>query len=153
MTYGPSCIPTSDGIGWNRTKHTDLRCLCSTHYSQFPFLHMILNGARQLEGDSRAAPTATPSSATHRNLSAESSTTRSSYDFITLKRRSSESSRTAAYWYRTDPNGSYAYSEEMRIELYMSPYLNVAFKQATDWVLGGRYVRYTINVKRSLPLP
>lgn len=43
------------------------------------------------------------------------------------------------------PNGSYVYPEEMRVEVYIPPYLNQGFKQPTftitetDWALGGQY--------------
>ncbi|KAG6332530.1 hypothetical protein ID866_6559 [Astraeus odoratus] len=43
------------------------------------------------------------------------------------------------------PNGSYVYPEEMRIEVYIPPYLNQGLRQPTftitetDWALGGKY--------------
>lgn len=43
------------------------------------------------------------------------------------------------------PNRSYVYPEEMRIEVYIPPYLNQGLRQpefaipVTDWALGGRY--------------
>jgi hypothetical protein len=43
------------------------------------------------------------------------------------------------------PNGSYVYPEEMRIEVYIPPYLNQGLTQPeftiaeTDWALGGQY--------------
>lgn len=43
------------------------------------------------------------------------------------------------------PNGSFVYPEEMRIEVYIPPYLNQGFRQPeftiteTDWALGGQY--------------
>ncbi|KAH7886764.1 copper radical oxidase-like protein [Phlebopus sp. FC_14] len=43
------------------------------------------------------------------------------------------------------PNGSYVYPEEMRVEVYLPPYLSQGFRQPeftisqTDWDLGGQY--------------
>ena len=43
------------------------------------------------------------------------------------------------------PNGSYVYPEELRVEVYIPPYLNQGFTQPsftiteTDWALGGQY--------------
>ncbi|KAH7906672.1 copper radical oxidase-like protein [Hygrophoropsis aurantiaca] len=49
------------------------------------------------------------------------------------------------------PNGSTVYPEEMRIEVYIPPYLNQGFRQPeftiteTDWELGGQY-QITVNL-------
>lgn len=49
------------------------------------------------------------------------------------------------------PNGSFVYPEEMRIEVYVPPYLNQGLKQPaftisqTDWDLGGQY-DITVNL-------
>jgi len=43
------------------------------------------------------------------------------------------------------PNGSYVYPEELRLEVYIPPYLNQGFKQPqftiteTDWAYSGQY--------------